>query len=94
MITENFLPSWDFAPNTTLSGNFNSNQYDFELALKTPYVRYKTFTFENLQIGADADRERMNLTASSLRILGEDSVTIIEIPALNAVARNNKGSIR
>ena len=90
VITENFLPSWDFAPNTTLSGNFNSNQYDFELALKTPYVRYKTFTFENLQIGADADRERMNLTASSLRILGEDSVTIIEIPALNAVARNNK----
>ncbi|MBK7572342.1 MAG: translocation/assembly module TamB [Bacteroidetes bacterium] len=92
VITENFLPSWDFAPNTVLTGHFNSTQYDFELVLKTPYVRYKNFTFEDMQIGADADRDRMFLSAKSHRILGADSTVLIELPDISALARNNKVS--
>lgn len=90
VITENFLPSWDFAPDTKIAGHFNSNQYDFELVLSTPYLRFKHFTFENLKISADADRDRMNLFANSLRVLGTDSVSMIEIPSLTAIAKNNK----
>ena len=90
VITENFLPSWDFAPNTTIKGNFNSSQYDFELVLNTPYVRYKNYTMENLSISADADRQRMNLTTSALRILGTDSTSLIELPKITSIAKNNQ----
>jgi hypothetical protein len=90
VITENFLPSWDFAPNTTLIGHFNSVMYDFELKLNTPYVKYKSLTFENMSIKADANRTQMDLDVKSDRISGKDSVSLIEIPEIRAIAQNNE----
>lgn len=90
VITENFLPSWDFAPNTNITGHFNSRQYDFHLNLLTPYVRYKGLNFQELSMSINTDRNKMILISKSKKIAGNDSISIIEEPQINAIASNNK----
>ncbi len=90
VITENFLPSWDFAPNTLISGHFNSSQYDFNLKLNTPYVRFKGLVLDSLSITSSTDRDKMNLIAKANRISDKENNSIIELPVVNALTKNNQ----
>ncbi|MBL0104290.1 MAG: translocation/assembly module TamB domain-containing protein [Bacteroidetes bacterium] len=90
VFTETLFPSWDFAPNTELKGHFNSSSKDFNLDLTTPYIRYKKFTFQNLNVVAAAANDRLDVNAKSTRVLNDQEVSVVELPSLSAVAKNNQ----
>ena len=90
VVTENFLPSWDFAPNTELKGYFNSMAKDFKLNLTTPYIRYKKYQFEDLKISAVTTGDSLKVLAGSERILNSNDEPLIEIPSIKTVASSNQ----
>lgn len=89
VITEMFLPSWDFAPNTTLTGNFNSVTGSVEADISTSWIRFRTFTFDDLDLHVKGSNRELNLdvVAQKIRHNGRD---FIMFPSLAAKTESNK----
>ncbi|HRH65984.1 MAG TPA: hypothetical protein PLU53_06790, partial [Bacteroidia bacterium] len=88
VITESFLPSWAFDPQTILTGNINSVNGTFHLKFSSPEIRYSGIHFytTNINLNADAQTLQMDANAQQVRY-GKDKK--IEGLSLTSETRNN-----
>jgi hypothetical protein len=89
VFTETLFPSWDFAPNTILKGHFNTTANDLSLNIRSEWIRFNNFTFEDFRVKAAGINSEFNLDLNSGRI-SHNERTFIHLPALSAKAVNNK----
>jgi hypothetical protein len=89
VFTETFLPFWDFAPNTTITGHFNSVHNDLILDMSTQWIKFKSFSLEDFDIHVLSDQHKMNIDAKAMKITNNGKNFIIQ-PELDATARGNE----
>ena len=89
IFTETFLPNWQFAPNTTMKGHFNSVNYDISADINTAWIKYKEFGFDDFDMKLKAGSSELILDASAGRISRNDN-DFIKLPTLTARAENNQ----
>ncbi len=89
LISEIFLPNWDFSPNTLLKGNFNSIDHKFVVRLNSPYITYKKFTLNDLHTTATAGVEQLNVRVMAASLF-KDEISLVDFPDINAVAQSDK----
>lgn len=88
VFTEMLLPSWYFAPNTTLTGHFNSMNNDLALDISTPWIRYKEFSIDDFDIHASSTNKTLFIESQANRI-SRNGNNFIVLPELSAKAENN-----
>ncbi len=89
VITENFFPSWEVDPNTTINGKFNSLTNDILLNIESSSVRFKNFHFVNTRLNASAGNETMKVALDAGQLFYSDSSYIPSFQ-FNASTSGNK----
>ena len=89
LVSEKLFPDWRFAPNTSIKGNFNSIDYDFDLNIVTEWMKFKNYTFENFNLSSMAGQKNMSLSFEADRINTDDR-QLVDRPIVKANAHNNQ----
>ena len=89
IFTEMFLPSWYFAANTTINGQFNSINNDVAIEILTPWIRYKEYSIDNFDVHVSSTSKTLAVETFASRISRNEKDFILQ-PALSAQAENNR----
>lgn len=68
LLTELFLPSWRFDPQTILYGTVNSVKNTFDLDLQSPVIQYNALQIENFRLGLHGREQVLDIAANSTKV--------------------------
>lgn len=86
LVSELFLPSWKFSAQSRLNGRFNKRENNLSLNLNSPYISYKTFTLNDINVTVKAGENVLQLDLLTSRLMNDETI-LIEQPQVHAKAK-------
>ena len=77
LFSELLFPAWNFAPNTTLNGHFNSIENNISLDLSTSWIRFKEYNINDFDLHVSSGNNSLSLDAKAMRISKAENDTMV-----------------